>query len=288
MSRNPRRPLLGSHVSIAGGVENAPARGEAVGCDTIQIFTKSNVQWRAARMSIGSARLFREGCEEKGLRKPFGHTSYLINLAAGDREIYRKSINSLGTEVRRAERLGLFGLVLHPGSHGGDGIEAGIERVVRALDQVHKRTPCFNVKILLETTSGQGAALGARFEELAAILQGVRDPDRLGFCFDTCHVFSAGYDTRTRKAYLAAMRELDKHVGLERVLAFHLNDSKRDLGSRVDRHAHIGEGMLGLEPFRCLLNDRRFADRPMVLETPKDPKGENDRKNLATLRSLLE
>jgi deoxyribonuclease-4 len=274
-------------MSIAGGVENAPVRGQAVGCDTIQLFTKSNVQWRAFSLTATKVRRFGENCVAAGIRKPFGHTSYLINLAASDREIYRRSVNGLLVEASRAEKLGLLYLVLHPGSHGGDGIEAGIERVVRALDRVHRGTPGFRLRILLETTAGQGSSIGASFEELATIIGAVREADRLGVCFDTCHAFAAGYDLRSRKAYRATMRELDRQIGLDRVLAFHLNDSKRELGSRVDRHAHIGEGQLGLDAFRWLLNDRRFAGRPMVLETPKGKETSNDIMNLERLRSLL-
>jgi len=299
MSSKHNRPLLGAHVSIAGGVENAPLRGQVLGCETIQLFTKSNVQWRAERLAASSIRRFRSNCEAAAIRKPFGHTSYLINLAAPDPETFRRSVESLLVEARRAEKLGLLYLVLHPGSHGGAGTDVGIRRVISALDRVHRRTAGSRLRILLETTAGQGSSLAGRFEELALIIEGVREPDRLGVCFDTCHAFAAGYDLRTRETYEATMTQLDRTLspvcvagpqfrsGLDRVLAFHLNDSRRELGCRVDRHAHIGEGCLGLDAFRWLLNDPRFGGRPMVLETPKDKEGKNDRMNLARLRSLF-
>jgi deoxyribonuclease-4 len=224
------------------------------------------------------------------LRLPLAHDSYLINLASPDQVLYRRSIEAFVIEVQRAERLGLCYLVTHPGAPLDSGEEAGLARVAAALDEVHGRCPAFRVQVLLETTAGQGSSLGHRFEHLARIRSLVADPDRLGVCFDTCHVFAAGYALAPEAEYRATMRAFDRVIGLKRLRAFHLNDSLKPQGSRVDRHAHIGRGCLGLEPFRLLVNDRRFRSRPMVLETPKED-GDNDdmdRVNLEVLRGLVE
>jgi deoxyribonuclease-4 len=234
-------------------------------------------------------RQFRKALRGSGLRFPLAHDSYLINLASPDDALYRRSIEAFVVEVERAELLGLSYLVMHPGAHVNSGEEAGLARVARALDEVHARCPEARVKVLLETTAGQGTCLGHRFEHLATILEAVADPKRLGVCLDTCHVFAAGYPLSPEAEYRATMTAFNDTIGIKQLKAFHVNDSVKPLGSRVDRHAPIGRGCLGVEPFRLLLNDARFRNHPMVLETPKE-EGDNDAMdavNLATLRGLL-
>jgi deoxyribonuclease-4 len=283
-------PLFGAHMSIAGGYHNALLAAQAHGCATVQIFTKNSNQWKGKDITDNEVHVFRKTLRQARLRLPMAHDSYLINLASPDEALYRRSVEAFIVEVQRAERLGLRYLVTHPGAHVDSGEEAGLAKVAAALDEVHRRCRGCRAQVLLETTAGQGSTLGHRFEHLARILELVRDPERLGVCFDTCHVFAAGYALAPRKEYLATMRTFNRVVGLKRLLAFHLNDSLKPQGSRVDRHAHIGRGCLGLEPFRLLVNDRRFGNRPMVLETQKE-EGNNkdmDTVNLATLRGLVE
>ncbi len=256
----------------------------------MQIFTKNNNQWRAKKLTADDAERFQTALRELKISHPIAHDSYLINLASPAEELWRKSVEAFCVELQRAETLGIPYVVAHPGAYTTSSEEAGLRRICQALDEIHGQTPGLKARCLLETTAGQGSNLGWKFEHLAAILDGVRDPDRLGVCFDTCHVFAAGYPLETRREYLATMRALNAAVGLKQVKAFHLNDSKRELGSRVDRHEHIGEGKLGLAPFRHLLNDRRFRKTPMYLETPKGLREgrDLDEINLATLRGLVE
>jgi deoxyribonuclease-4 len=281
--------ILGAHMSIAGGCHRAVERAAECGCDCVQLFTSSNRQWRVRPIGPDEADRFRQSLVQRRISHPLAHASYLINLASPNDALWRKSIDSLVAELRRAEILGIPCVVVHPGSATGISVEAGLAQVVRAIDSIHAQTQDLRVKCLLETTAGQGASLNGRFEHLAAILSGVQDPDRLGVCFDTCHVFAAGYPLCTRQEYRATMKQLDAVAGLAMVKAFHLNDSKRELGSHVDRHAHIGRGHLGLKPFAHLLNDSRFRRVPMYLETPKGREnGEDwDVVNLRTLRSLV-
>jgi deoxyribonuclease-4 len=234
-------------------------------------------------------RTFKEALVRLRIQHPLVHDSYLINLAAPDETLWRKSVASFREELQRAERLGIPYVVTHPGSYTTTSEAQGIARVVQALDEIYGQRPEIRCGCLLEVTAGQGTALGWRFEHLAEILSRVQSPEMLGVCIDTCHVFAAGYPLAPKKAYLATLRQFDKTIGLDQVRAFHLNDSKRELGSRVDRHAHIGEGRLGLEPFRLLVNDRRFRRIPMYIETPKGTRdGEDlDKMNLRTLRSLV-
>ena len=276
-------------MSVAGGHYRAAEAGKKVGCDCIQIFTKNNNQWRARPIAPEDAERFRQAVSEHGLQHPIAHDSYLINLAAPDDELWRKSIDAFVDELQRAELLGLAYVVAHPGSFTSSSEEAGLARIVAALDEVHAQTRGLKVQALLENTAGQGSNLGWRFEHLATILSGVGDPERLGVCIDTCHLFAAGYPLISPNDYQATFDSLAMVVGLEQIKAFHLNDSQKDFGSRVDRHAHIGEGKLGLEPFRHLLNDERFAATPMYLETPKGTEDgvDLDAKNLAALRSLV-
>ena len=211
----------------------------------------------------------------------------LLNLGTPDDTLWERSVHALADELTRAEQLGIVGVVLHPGAHMGSGEEAGIARIVAGIDRAHAATPNYKAQTLVETTAGQGTALGYRFDQLQAMLQGVKEPDRIGFCFDTCHVFAAGYDIRTPETYTATMAEFDRLVGLERVKCFHFNDSKKGLGSRVDRHDHVGIGMLGLAAFGFVLNDPRFALAPKILETPKSEDMHEDLENLSRLRELV-
>jgi deoxyribonuclease-4 len=280
--------ILGAQMSIAGGYYKAVERAAECGCDCVQLFTRNNRQWQANPISPQQADCFRRSLLQRRISHPLAHASYLINLASPNDALWQQSVDSLVIELRRAEMLEIPYVVVHPGCATGINVEDGLARVVRAIDQVHVQTQGLRVKCLLETTAGQGASLGGRFEHLTAIVSGVQAPDRLGACFDTCHVFAAGYPLGTRQEYRETMKRLDAAVGLAMVKAFHLNDSKRELGSHVDRHAHIGRGHLGLKPFAHLLNDARFRRVPMYLETPKGHEdGEDlDVVNLRTLRSL--
>jgi deoxyribonuclease-4 len=276
-------------MSIAGGYFNAVVAAQRAGCDTVQLFTKNNNQWRAKELTDDDVRRFAAALRESGVHTPTAHDCYLINLASPDAAMWKKSIEAFVVEIERAEALGIKYLVAHPGSHLESTVEQGLARVALALDEAHGQTRGARVQVLLEITAGQGTNLGHRFEHIGRILSLVRDPDRLGVCFDTCHAFAAGYAMGTQVEYRATMRELDRAIGVKLVKAFHLNDSKRELGSRVDRHEQIGRGHLGLEPFRFLLNDPRFRRVPMYLETPKgtDKGQEWDVINLRTLRRLI-
>ena len=280
--------ILGAHMSISGGYRAAVERAAACGCDCVQLFTKNNNQWHAKQITPEEAEQFRKALSELGVSHPAAHDAYLINLASPDKAIWRKSVDAFIVELRRADTLGIPHLVAHPGAYTTSSEALGLGRVVPALDEIHGQTRAVRCKCLLETTAGQGTSLGWRFEHLATILDGAKDPDRLGICFDTCHVFAAGYPMGNQKEYRATMTALNATVGLDQIRAFHLNDSRRALGSRVDRHAHIGRGMMGLEPFRLLLADRRFRKTPMYLETPKGEENgvDLDAINLSVLRAL--
>jgi deoxyribonuclease-4 len=278
---------LGAHESISGGFCKAFDRAQSVGCDAVQIFVKSNRSWAVRSFSEGEVARFRARAEETGICPVVGHASYLLNLASPDEALWAKSRDMLVVELERCEALGIPYLVLHPGSHVGAGEEVGLARVAQALGEVHAATPGLQTQVLLETTAGQGTSLGARFEQLAWLMEHTPGGQRLGICLDTCHVFAAGYELRTPDGYAATIEALDRTVGLERLAAIHLNDSKGNLGSRRDRHSHIGEGHIGLEGFRRLLNDDRLAGLPGLLETPKGDDLREDRENLAVLRSLV-
>ncbi|HZL73517.1 MAG TPA: deoxyribonuclease IV [Planctomycetota bacterium] len=273
--------LLGAHMSIAGGYHLAAENGGALGCTAIQVFTKNERQWRAKPITDDDASLFKSAVEKHGIKVAFAHDTYLHNLASPNPELWRKSVDAFTEELGRCEKLGLDYLVSHPGSPMTSGADAGIGRMREALAEILERTKGFRSRVLLETTAGQGATLGSRFDEMARIIEGF---DPVGVCFDTCHVFAAGYDLRTKPAYDKVMAEFDKHIGLDRLRAFHLNDSKKDLGCRVDRHEHIGRGFIGRDAFKFIMNDARFAATPKVLETPKE--NDMDPVNLAVLRNL--
>ncbi|REJ65169.1 MAG: deoxyribonuclease IV [Planctomycetota bacterium] len=277
-------------MSIAGGYYKAVEEAHRCKCDCVQLFTKNNNQWRAKEITDEDAARFQSTLKELGVAHPISHDSYLINMGSPDKALWKKSIDAFIVELQRADQLGIPYVVAHPGAYTDSSEEAGLAAIVRALDEVHRQTHGATACCLLETTAGQGSNLGWRFEHLATILDGVKDPDRLGVCFDTCHVFAAGYPLGTEKEYKETMRQLNKTVGVKKVKAFHLNDSKKEFGSRVDRHEHIGQGHLGIEPFRHLLNDRRFRKTPMYLETPKGDRNGTpwDVVNLRKLRRLIE
>ena len=282
------RAKLGSHMSIAGGCDKAVWSASKIGFQAVQLFTKNNNQWKAPALTDSHVASFRQALAETGVEGPVAHNSYLINLATPDDVLWNRSIDAMIVEVERCEALGIGDLVTHPGAHVGSGEEAGLARVAAALDEIHRRTHGGSVTIDLETTAGQGTCLGHRFEHLARVIGLASEPERLGVCVDTCHIFAAGYSLATREEYDESMEQLDRAVGLARVRVWHLNDSLRERGSRVDRHAGIGLGHLGLEPFRHLVNDPRFRAVPLIMETPKGTKdGEDlDAVNLRTLRQL--
>ena len=273
-------------MSIAGGIYKALERGKSLRCRTIQIFLKNSNQWKAKAVSEEDRLLFQKTQQSSGIGPVVAHDSYLINLASPDSALYKKSLSAFIEEMERANLFGIPHLVMHPGSHMGSGVKRGIARVAKALTRALERVEP-PVMILLENTAGQGNSLGCQFEQLAAILDQTKNPDRVGICLDTCHAFAAGYDIRTEDCYGETIAELDRYVGIEKIKVFHVNDSKKNLGSRVDRHFHIGKGFIGLDAFRFLVNDRRFRDIPKILETPKGEDDKFDKKNLATLRSLV-
>jgi deoxyribonuclease-4 len=276
--------LLGAHISTKGGLHTVFDRATEINASAIALFAKNSNQWKGKTMSDDDVALF---AGKRTVRPILTHASYLINLATTNPEFHRKSIEAMIDELDRAERLGIHAVVLHPGAHLGAGVDAGIEQIARSLDQIHAAIPNHKAVTLLETAAGQGSCLGCTFEELGRIMALVDDKARVGVCFDTCHVFASGYELRNRDDYERTMEALDTHAGIANVGAFHLNDSKKPLGSRVDRHEHIGDGEIGVEAFRFLLNDERFRGIPKLLETPKPVEHESDRKNLTLLRSLL-
>ncbi len=278
--------LLGAHVSTAGGLERAPAHGQAIAADAIQIFTRNQVQWQARPIGVDEARAFRAALARSGLRSVVAHGSYLVNLASPEPETLRRSREAFVAELRRCAALGIPYLIFHPGAHMGAGEDAGLRALARSLDHALARTRRLDVMPLLEVTAGQGTTLGARLEHLRDVFGRVQSPERLGVCLDTCHLYAAGYDIATPRGWDHTLAQAERLVGLARVRALHLNDAVLGLGSRRDRHAAIGAGTLGLETFRRLLRDARLAGRPMLLETPGGLAGWT--RELALLRSLME
>jgi deoxyribonuclease-4 len=282
-----RRPLLGAHVSISGGIARAPERAASLSMNAFQVFTKNSNQWAGKSITNDEAAAFSEGVKDAGLERVIAHTDYLINPASANDVTAARSIESLRHEIERCSLLGIDLLVMHPGSHGGTGERRGIEKLGVALGEVLKGST--TVTILLETTAGQGNGIGNSFEHLAEIIDQSGVEGRIGVCYDTCHTFAAGYDIRTRDTYERTMETFGRELGIDRLRAFHLNDAKKGLGSRVDRHQHIGWGELGLEPFRMIMNDVRFRDIPKIIETPKEGSPEvYDRINLDTLIGLIQ
>ena len=280
-------PLLGAHMSIAGGLHLAFTRIQQVQGESLQIFLSNQRQWKTTPLTSEMVAEFRRQWKENNHLPVAAHDSYLINLAAPDPTTLERSVAAFADELQRAAILGIPFLITHPGSHRGVGVEAGLERFVENMDRAITRSKTSTVMVLIENTAGQGTNLGSTFEEISFILSESQYGDDLGICFDTSHAFAAGYDMRTRVAYEDTLSKFDQVIGLEKLKFFHLNDSKRPLGSRVDRHQHIGKGEIGLAGFRLLLNDPRFQQHPMVLETPKGKELKEDKKNLKVLRSLI-
>ena len=285
-------PRLGAHMSTAGGLPRALDRAVATGCAAIQIFSKSSSQWRGRPLQAEETSHFRQRAVETGIGPNVAHASYLINLASPDAALRQRSVDALLDEMQRADALGLSGVVLHPGAYTTSNAEAGLARISDGIQEVFSRQTPGSAQLLLEHTAGQGTVLGYRFEHLRSVFDALDDSSRLGVCLDTCHLVAAGYDIISEEGYARVFDEFDAVVGLGRLRVFHLNDSKKPLGSRVDRHTHIGQGCIGVEPFARLLHDDRFQGLPMLLETPKadtrspssiepDPM---DLQNLAVLR----
>ncbi len=274
-------------MSTGGGVWKALQRGAGIGCEVVQLFVKNNMQWFGKTHSPEDLARYAKELAAQKLAAVFGHTGYLSNLGAPPCAKRDKSLQSLIQEINLATDLGLPFLVMHPGAHLGSGETAALARIVSGLDEVFQATKFSTVRIALENTAGQGSCLGHTISHLASIYEQVKQPKRLGVCLDTAHLFAAGYDIRTPKGWNAAIAEVDSLIGLDCILAFHLNDSKTDLGSRVDRHAGIGQGKIGRQAFRHIVNDARFRDLPGCLETPKSADLHEDVENLATLRSLV-
>lgn len=289
--------LLGAHMSIAGGVYRALERGLEVGCSVVQIFLKNQLQWTAAPYTEEDIRRFSKAWKATRMRTVFAHSSYLINLAAPAAAEWKRAVAAFHDELERAEALGLPFVIIHPGSHRGEGLEAGIGRIVAALDELTARTRGYRVMVLLENTAGGGATIGRTFEELEMLLDAVKVPERVGVCLDTCHLVASGYDIVSEAGYRETLEDFDRLVGFDRLLVFHGNDSKKPCASRVDRHEHIGRGWLGTEPFRRLLHDPRFTDLPLLIETEKSSRTTRpdtiaadplDVMNLTLLRRLRE
>jgi deoxyribonuclease-4 len=281
--------MFGSHLSIAGGMHNALLEAERLGMGCVQVFTKNQQQWKSRPLDPSAITEWRTHCDRLKFAHTVSHDSYLINLASPDDALRRKSIDLFTEELRRCVALCIPLLVTHPGAHVGEGEAVGLQRVAKSLDEVHAAIPRGNVITCLEITAGQGSSLGYRFEHLAEIIARVKHPERLAVCLDTAHLFAAGYDFRGRK-YAKFRKELDATIGVNRVKVLHLNDSKKELGSRVDRHEHIGRGTIGVEGFKPFVRDAAFRKIPKILETPKakDDKGRDwDAVNLETLTSLL-
>jgi deoxyribonuclease-4 len=279
-------PLLGSHVSIAGGAHRAIERASSIQATAMQIFVKNNMQWFARALAPAEIRAFLDHPQRGTLGFVFAHASYLINLASTNPQFHANSVRALSEELVRANQLELPFLVLHPGAHLGAGEEAGLEQIISSIDRVFAGLPRVKTRIALETTAGQGSCLGHRFEQLAYIIERVREPARLCVCLDTAHVSAAGYDITNEAAVRKTFREFDRVIGQKHLAALHLNDSKTARGSRVDRHEHIGQGQIGLSVFRFLMSESRFRKIPKVLETPKGKDLRGDVENMKTLRAL--
>lgn len=275
-------------MSIAGGVHTAVDRATSIGCTALQVFTKNNNQWNGKPFTQEDIARYKQKISAAGIAPVVSHDSYLINLCATNPDILKKSRAAFIDELERCEQLGIPLLNFHPGSHLGTGEEEGIKRICESLNIAHSKTKNYNVKSVLEATAGQGTNIGHTFEHLRAIIDGVENPERMAVCIDTCHIFAAGYDISTEKGYEKTFQLFDEIIGLDRLVAFHVNDSKKGLGSRVDRHEHIGKGAIGLEGFRLLVNDERFAHIPKILETPKSEDLHEDVENLKVLKSLIE
>ncbi|MDT8316760.1 MAG: deoxyribonuclease IV [bacterium] len=287
MSNTANDPLIGAHMSISGGVDKAIIRGASAGCRAVQIFTKSSNQWAAKELDAEVVAGFKTRMTETGIKDVVAHDSYLINLASPDNDLREKSFRAFLDEMDRCRVLGIRQLIMHPGSHTGQGEEEGLRTISAQFKKLLSMSEGWGVNIVLETTAGQGTNLGYSFEQLATIIENTGSSDRMKVCFDTCHVFAAGYDISTVDGYHETMEIFDRIIGLDRLVAFHINDSKKGLGSRVDRHEHLGQGEIGEVAFRMVMNDDRFKSIPKILETPKGKEMDEDRQNLAFLKKLL-
>jgi deoxyribonuclease-4 len=279
--------LFGAHESIAGGVFNAVYRGRQATCDTVQIFNKSNNQWSAKKLEPDEVERFFKAIEETEVTVACSHTSYLINIASPDKALNEKSYGSLKEEMQRCELLRIPNLVMHPGSHVGSGEQTGLDVVARNLNRLFDELPDNHVTMCLEATAGQGTNLGYSFEQLAYLIDSVDDKEHMGVCLDSCHIFAAGYPLVDPKEYKKTIKTFDDIIGLDRLRVFHLNDSKKEFGSKRDRHEHIGKGYIGLEGFRNIVNDKKLKKVPFILETPKGEDLKEDIENLKVLRGLV-
>ncbi|MGE5398920.1 MAG: deoxyribonuclease IV [Ignavibacteriales bacterium] len=278
--------ILGAHTSIAGGLDKAVELAEKLNFKTMQIFTKNSNQWHPGSIDEQVVENYKNKLSKTKIYPVISHDSYLINLCAVSPELLKKSIDQFTQELKRCEQLGISYMNFHPGAHTGRGVEDGLKVITESINIAHQNTVGFNVKSMLELTAGQGTSLGSSFEEIRKIIDGVEEKERMCVCIDTAHIFAAGYDLRTPEAYEKTMREFDQVIGLDLLKCIHMNDSKKELGSRVDRHAHIGEGFIGLEGFRNIMNDSRLLDVPMILETPKTKGQPEDVVNMERLQSL--
>jgi len=281
------RPLLGAHMSIASGVAESIGRGKSIGCDCIQIFTKSSRQWKSKPYTEEEIAAFKRNLRESDIAGVIAHDSYVVNLGAPDEALRKKSVAGFIDELERCEALGVPWLVAHPGSHVGSGEDAGIATIAKSIDEAHQSCSGFEVKVALEITAGQGSNLGCSFPQMARIFNAVKENDRLRLCFDTEHAFASGYDISNEEGYQLTFTELDQHIGIKRIVAFHLNDSLKPFNSRIDRHEHIGKGHLGTKTFERLLHDSRFFGIPMCLETEPGPEMKDIAADLVTLKGLL-
>lgn len=278
--------LLGAHVSIAGGIEKAISRGEEIGCTAIQVFTRNASRWQSKPLDAEAAANFRAAFSQSSIDYVAAHDSYLINLASPNDSLRKKSIAAFLDEMERCHKLGIGDLVMHPGAHMGSGVKAGLKTLCDSFQSIFHQAPA-DVRVLLENTAGQGTSLGAAFEELAEIVSGVA-VGHLAFCVDTCHAFAAGYDLSSYNGYCETMEEFERLIGTQRIALFHLNDSKKECGSRVDRHEHVGKGFIGKIGFQALMQDRRFKQVAKIIETPGGDHHQHDLENLALLRKMAQ
>jgi deoxyribonuclease-4 len=279
--------LLGAHTSIRGGLANAVDLAVNLNFNAMQIFTKNSNRWAAKPFTLDEVKGFRDKLEKSDIKFVVAHDSYLINLCATNRDMLKKSIDAFEDELIRCELLGIPYLNFHPGAHGGAGEDEGIKIICDSINQVHYKTAGYNVSTMIEMTAGQGSAIGYRFEHLAKIIELIDEKDRVSICIDTAHLLAAGYDFRTPETFKKTFHDFDSIVGFNRLKCFHINDSKKELGSRVDRHEHIGSGKIGLAGFKLLMNEKRFEKIPKILETPKGKEQLEDLENLRILKSLI-
>ncbi len=279
-------PFIGAHMSISGGMVKAIERGESIECRAIQVFTKNNNRWKGKAFTPQDIDAFRKGWEASCIDSVIAHDCYLINLASPKEELLEKSRLAFIDEMERCHRLGIQHLVFHPGSHNGTGEEEGLNRVAESVNHILDTCSGFDVFPTFETTAGQGTNLGYSFQHFSHLLERIEQKEKIRFCIDTCHIFAAGYDISTEEGYAKTFKEFDELIGIEKIACFHLNDSKKGLGSRVDRHEHIGKGCIGKNAFSFLMKDPRFTQVPKVLETPKGEELQEDRENLGLLREL--